>query len=262
MKKNKNCIRFEFAFIRISLYVLFIFGTLKPIFGISKDIDYYSFMRTSKHIYFNNIGNSIFINGINTSFLLSEYSHSSITLFGMGLINNFYTNNNMDIANDTLEKRISDEYIKSLEKNKFSGGRTARWYYGWVIFKDYPWFKKLFGGGFEYMEMFGKKFGRVKYDYPHNPIISAFLYSGIIGGVCYICFLILSFWYYWKFREHHMIFFIMYLVTFFFVFFSSDSHFDTPIFAFLSIIPFFTRYLVTKEMNKSINNNDLDKSTL
>jgi O-antigen ligase len=97
--------------------------------------------------------------------------------------------------------------------------------------------------------MYGKKFypEEDRIDYPHNPIISSFLYSGIIGGLFYVYFLVLSFYYYWKYRKHHALFFILYLTTFAFIFISSDSHFNVPIFAMLSLVPFITKQVVEEK---------------
>lgn len=150
-------------------------------------------------------------------------------------------------STDTIKKSESDEFIKELEEDKFKGGRTARWYYGWVLFKEYPWYKKIYGGGFDYMEKYGKQFSEAKYDWPHNPMISAFLYSGIIGGIAFIWFMVMVFVNYLLYLKRHVFFFVSFLVTFFFVFFSDTSLFNTPLFTFLCIIPFFTKYLCLKE---------------
>ena len=125
-----------------------------------------------------------------------------------------------------------------------------RWKYALELWtKEYSWSKKIFGGGFDYLEMYGKKFypEEDRIDYPHNPIISSFLYSGIIGGLFYVYFLVLSFYYYWKYRKHHALFFILYLTTFAFIFISSDSHFNVPIFAMLSLVPFITKQVVEEK---------------
>ena len=125
--------------------------------------------------------------------------------------------------------------------------RSRRWQYALELWQTkYQWYHKLFGHGFDYLEWYGEKFFNDprRYDYPHNPIISSFLYSGFVGGLFYIYFLVMVFYYYWKYRKHHMVFFLMYLVTFFFMMFSGNSHFSVPIFTFLSLIPFLTRYYI------------------
>ena len=57
-------------------------------------------------------------------------------------------------------------------------------------------------------------------------------------------FLIVGLYKYFKNYKFHFIFLNLYILVAFFAFFSGDSHFNIPIFSFLSIIPFFTDYLV------------------
>ena len=119
--------------------------------------------------------------------------------------------------------------------------RTDRWRYALELWQTrYDTKQKIFGQGFKYLKWYGEKFygNPDRHDFPHNPIISSFLYSGIIGGVVYIIFLIMSLWLYWKKRQQLGIFFIMYLCCMFFSMFSGSSHFSFPLFAFLSFLPF------------------------
>ncbi len=163
-----------------------------------------------------------------------------------------YADEKIDLINRLEEARITKEL--GIEDKKPFSERTERWKYAFELWKtEYNWTNKLFGGGFDYLKKIGKKFypEEDRIDYPHNPIISSFLYSGIIGGVFYIYFLALSLWYYWKYRKHHLLFFILFLITFVFVFISSDSHFNVPIFAMLSLVPFITRYLVNEQAKGS-----------
>jgi len=57
---------------------------------------------------------------------------------------------------------------------------------GFCLNMNMEWHEILIGNAFDHIEKFGEKFGEAKYDYTHNPFISAFLYSGIIGGLTYI----------------------------------------------------------------------------
>lgn len=131
--------------------------------------------------------------------------------------------------------------VKSDTVNYFIAPRTDRWRYALELWQmQYDTKQKIFGQGFKYLEWYGKRFWNNpdRHDFPHNPIISSFLYSGIIGGVVYIIFLIMSLWLYWKKRQQLGIFFIMYLCCMFFCMFSGSSHFSFPLFAFLSFLPF------------------------
>jgi O-antigen ligase len=138
-------------------------------------------------------------------------------------------------------------------ESKLASPRIKRWLFAWEIFRDYSFTQKLIGNGFEYLELYNEKFypNKDKIDYPHNPIISSFLYSGIIGGLVYIWFLLTSLYYYYKYRKEFGLLFILYLVTGFFIFFSYNSHFSIPAFSMLSVVPFVINYY-----KKEIENND------
>jgi len=161
---------------------------------------------------------------------------------------------NKNYGRKFFSKQIFDKTTnidKDIIIDSLSVSRLIRWKYaGDIWFNDYNVFHKIFGNGFSYKQSYGEKFlgDKSKLDYPHNPIISSFLYSGIIGGLFYIYFLIMVFYYYWKYRKYHMVFFFMYLITFFFMMFSGNSHFSVPVFTFLSLIPFLTKYYVEKEV--------------
>lgn len=162
-----------------------------------------------------------------------------------------YADENLDLIRTILMDSIENQ-LKA-DETVLMHERLARWKYALELWTtDYNWKDRLIGGGFDYLSKFGKKFypDEDRTDYPHNPMISAFLYSGIIGGVFYIYFLVLSFLYYWKYRKQLMLFFVLYLITFVFILISSNSHFNVPVFAILSLVPFITRYMVKeKEQN-------------
>ena len=163
-----------------------------------------------------------------------------------------YADEKTDLIRVILEDSIENQL--NADNSVLMFDRINRWKYALELWRtEYRWIDKFFGGGFDYLAKYGKRFypDEDRTDYPHNPIISSFLYSGIIGGVFYIYFLILSFWYYWKYRRHHMLFFILYLITFIFIFISSNSHFNVPIFAMLSLVPFITRQLVKEKESEN-----------
>ena len=142
---------------------------------------------------------------------------------------------------DQLPDSVIHKYYSQDTINYFTASRTDRWRYALELWQTrYDTKQKIFGQGFKYLGWYGEKFfnNPQRCDFPHNPIISSFLYSGIIGGVVYIIFLIMSLWLYWKKRKTMGIFFIMYLCCMFFSMFSGSSHFSFPLFAFLSFLPF------------------------
>jgi len=139
-----------------------------------------------------------------------------------------------------------DSLSININENHLFGNRYVRWEYAYNYFENYTIIQKLFGKGFDYIPAFGEHFFRDKnhMDYPHNPIIASILYAGIFGGILYIIYLLQSICFYFRYIKVIMLFFIFYLITFFFSFFSGNSHFELPLFTFLSLVPFYTRYIL------------------
>jgi hypothetical protein len=133
----------------------------------------------------------------------------------------------------------------------FSSSRIDRWKYAVDLYiNNFTLRQKIIGGGFDYLLLFGKKFGETKYDYPHNPFLDTFLFSGIFGGLFYIFYFILVVYYYLKNYKRHKFFFFCFIIVFVFSFVSANTHFSVPVFAILCIIPFLTKYIVEKEKNE------------
>lgn len=129
----------------------------------------------------------------------------------------------------------------NFEGQEMAATRLERWLYAKHLFiNEYSVTQKLFGNGFKYMNKFANQFlGNPKStDYPHNVAISAFLYSGLLGGLAYIVFLVYVFYYYFKLRRKYAVLAIMTFLTFIFAMSSGNSHFGVPLFAVLSFLPF------------------------
>ena len=138
--------------------------------------------------------------------------------------------------------------------------RTSRWLYAAELWRtEYKWYNKLFGYGFNYYKWFGHVFNKdsVTGDYPHNPLITILLYSGIFGLMFYLWLLYKVLYLYIFYRKEYGIFFVCFLITFFFSFFSGGSPFDPPIMGFFILLPFYI-HLVHKNRDqiKSINKNN------
>jgi len=158
---------------------------------------------------------------------------------------------NFDIVFEE-EKRAN---LENFEKTTY-GSRTERWLYALDIFKNqYNFQQKLFGNGFNYLTTFGNRFWvennePFKVDYPHNPLLASLLYSGIVGLAIYVLFLLLMVYKYLRNFQQNFIFFVFFLIASFFAFFSGNSHFNIPIFAFFSIMPYYTDYLKKTNIGK------------
>jgi hypothetical protein len=132
------------------------------------------------------------------------------------------------VSNDTTYYPYRSNIKIKQGSRTFLNSRSDRWEFAFQIFsKEYNIIEKLFGGGFDYLNWYGYYFykDKTKVDWPHNPFLSVLLYSGLLGLFIYTYFLYKVFYYYIKYRKEYGTFFIFFLITFFFSFFSSNSPF-------------------------------------
>lgn len=116
--------------------------------------------------------------------------------------------------------------------------RTERWEYALRMFGESNIFQALFGQGFEYLPTFAKSFSPdLQEDYPHNPILSSLLYSGIIGAMLLIVLLICSAVLSLKNRKLIGInFTFLYFISYIFILVSSNSIFSNTLFITILLI--------------------------
>ncbi|GEM_PF-908343 len=139
------------------------------------------------------------------------------------------------------------DFQKEMVNDHFSGPRLDRWRYALFLYKnEYKWWQKIIGGGFGHTRKFAKTFN-TDYDYPHNPFLSVLLYSGFLGLFAYFWVLYKAIFYYLKYRKEYWTFFLCFLVTFFFSFFSGNSPFDPAIMGLFTVLPFFIHYIHQKD---------------
>lgn len=156
---------------------------------------------------------------------------------------------------DTTYYSYSSDLKIHSSDNKFISARLDRWKFAWQIFtKEYTWPKKIFGGGFDYLNWYGYYFlgDKTKSDWPHNPFLSVLLYSGILGLGLYLLLLFKVFNLYLKYLKEYYILFIFFLISFFFSFFSANNPFDPPVMGFFVMLPFFIHYVHVKERKLKI----------
>ena len=163
---------------------------------------------------------------------------------------------------NSTEKINSEDYLSRIlndPDNLLSGGRIQHFNFGIKIFSEqYSPSQKIIGGGFDYLWDFGHEFyyknkNRFYFDYPHNPILSAVLYSGILGGLSLLYFFCMTFLnFIWGFRS--LIYFIcLYVIMFLFAFFSGNSIFGNPEFVFVSLVPFYFTIVKYRGQQKFIS---------
>jgi len=157
------------------------------------------------------------------------------------------------ISEDTIYYPYKANITLEIPSNQFTESRLARWHFGWQIFtKEYNWLKKIFGGGFNFLNWYGYYFLKDKTlsDWPHNPFLAVLLYSGIFGLLIYCYFIYKVFYYYLKYIKEYSLMFIFFIITSFFSFFSGSSPFDPPIMGFFVILPFFIHSIHKKDNQK------------
>ena len=150
---------------------------------------------------------------------------------------------------------VYKDYFLDANKNSAHGqgsleyGRTERWVYALNMFGNYSVLNQFVGNGFQYLKEYKQKFARkeASYDYPHSPVLSALLYSGLIGVGVYIFFLVKVIQYYWKYHSELFGFAVFFIITVMFSFISGNSHFSIPALIFITIIPLFYRSLAVNK---------------
>lgn len=152
-------------------------------------------------------------------------------------------NSSNNLENDNLKEyvQLSDGFNIKYDDD-LKGGRIERWKYAYFIWKNqYGLKQKLIGNGFDYLRQFGVKFhgDATRQDYPHNFMLSAMLYSGILGFMVCLVFMLLVVWFYFK---HNLFMLVLYLAPLMFVSVSGNSIFTVPVFLLMSILPFYINY--------------------
>ncbi len=175
-----------------------------------------------------------------------------VVLFGI-VINSL--NENKIVHQVTHHVNVYLNNTQELTSNAF---HFNKWEYAIEYYQQQPFINKVFGSGFSYLQAFGQEFNENKelVDYPHNPIISALLYSGIVGAVFALLFLIISVYYGILYFKKYTLFSLMLFTSLLFVFFSGNSLFSVPIFLFLFSLSFLIRHQEITELHIDFN---LDK---
>jgi O-antigen ligase len=134
------------------------------------------------------------------------------------------------------------------EINSKRGSRYNRYNYAFQIINDYSILKLLTGNGSNYLQRFGQKFKGSGYGYPHNPILTAILQSGLMGAlfvIGYICYCLLLYLKHLKYKETRFYFLIM-LISAFYFFISGNSIFSSKIYIFFALLMPLTIYRIFK----------------
>lgn len=163
-------------------------------------------------------------------FLSYQEPNTIIQIADIRLFNNDEKKFSENFVYDFLPK-----YQTNLKLINFAEDRKARLIYAIELFNDYSLVNKLFGKGFDYLRFFKQRYN--KFDYPHNPFVSPFLYSGLLGGILNLVFILLIVLYYIRHIKTSLMS-IVFFTTLFFCLFSGNTIFSIPILLVLIVYPF------------------------
>lgn len=163
-----------------------------------------------------------------------------LTLVLLGVAFSQFSDNKLKLQVYKHVEVFQDNHVE-LTYNAF---HFNKWSYAIEYYQNQTVIEKIFGNGFNYLEDFGQEFNGNKelIDYPHNPILSALLYSGFVGAIFAILFLIISVYYGILYFKKYPLFSLMLFTSLLFVFFSGNSLFSVPIFLFLFSLSFMIRH--------------------
>lgn len=142
---------------------------------------------------------------------------------------------------------LQSEFSISIFEQLVTEFHFNKWVYTFSVFSQYNILEMFFGSGFDYLNLFKTQFMLESHDYPHNPILSSLLYSGLIGAAFTFTFLVLTLYYSLKYFKQYPAFTIMLLLSLFFSMFSGNSIFSIPYFLFLFTISFLIRHIETTD---------------
>lgn len=141
--------------------------------------------------------------------------------------------------------------------------RSDRWYYSIELFYVSSLNQGIFGQGFNYLYLFVDRFpSYVAEDYPHNPLLSALLYSGMLGSVAVFSLITVSFYKVIKYKDFFgKDFLLIYFITFIFIFISGNSIFSFKLFIFLMSFSLLGN-VIFKEVNTSAGTEKEEKKEI
>lgn len=146
----------------------------------------------------------------------------------------------INVANSTEFEKIQYRF-ETMQSNNIDSSfseRTIRWEYSFDMIREMNVLQLAFGNGFGYLTDFANRFNpQITEDYPHNPIISAFLYSGLFGTVALL--FLLGWSIYQTLSNRHILgsyFVLIYLISWPFILISTNTIFSVKMFLMLLVV--------------------------
>lgn len=177
---------------------------------------------------------------------------TAVTLYGLVfivlIIKLFGIEINVDATYELERLKTRFETLKLENAGEGFSQRTDRWAYAFELMGERNISQIALGEGFDYLPRYAQVFAPyIEEDYPHNPFLSAMLYSGLIGMIP--VFLLYAYSVVKMIRNIKLIntFSIVYIITWFYVFISYNSIFAIDIFVMSMLL------MVSIPSNKKVN---------
>lgn len=133
--------------------------------------------------------------------------------------------------------KLLDRMATSSDIESLGGQRFLRFNKAFEMYSTYSPVQKLFGNGFDYLEEIGEM-SRFKEDYPHNILISALLYGGIVSFLLTLLIIIFTFKLYFDKGLEYRTFFIWYIIGVLMLMASKNSLFSVQFIFLLFLLPY------------------------
>lgn len=170
--------------------------------------------------------------------LLIDRCINTVLLMGVILYSMSWVATNQTIF---LESRELDKLFARIEtvvdSESVTSERTIRWTKSVEIFGTYNIIEKLFGAGFDYLEIFGRLFSSSE-DYPHNYLISSLLYGGVITFCGVGLFTVVTLMRYVRQRAVFKVMTLWFVLGIFMLLTSKNSMFSVQFLLFLFLLPY------------------------
>ncbi|MGD9994161.1 MAG: sugar transferase [Salinivirgaceae bacterium] len=159
------------------------------------------------------------------------------------------------LGNNYIEQVFSVNYNKIDESLLYLTFHFDKWSYALDLFNQRSTAEKLLGDGFDYLSEYGLQFNQdaALTDYPHNPVLSALLYSGVVGAVFILFFILVALYYGGIYFRKYPLYSMMLYTSMLFILFSGNSLFSVPIFLFLFSLSFMIRHQEISELHLIMN---------
>ncbi len=163
---------------------------------------------------------------------------SSVAVFIYLLLVLFQVDIDLRTSDQITKLQYRLETLKLNQAQDSFSERTTRWEYATQRYNESNPIQLLFGSGFDYLPDYAKKFSpTLQEDYPHNPFLSALLYSGLVGALILITLFLWAVLMIFKnSRTLGMHYIFLFFVSWFFILVSSNSFFSIALFVAMLLI--------------------------